>query len=136
MNTDVLISLIPGAAVVFLIIGFYKTALEKQVQAQEHIQGLLGKQQKASINLLTGKAQDLILKKRKKSKDGQLTKIDQLEIKLERANLLITAKEFLMICMGSAVLGGILSYFCFGQNMLLAILGGIGSTFLPYGYLL
>lgn len=136
MNTDVLISLIPGAAVVFLIIGFYKTALEKQVQAQEHIQGLLGKTQKASINLITGKEQDLILKKRKKNKDGQLTKIDQIEIKLERANLLITAKEFLMICVGSAFLGGLITYFCFGQNMLLAIVGGIGSTFLPYAYLL
>lgn len=135
MNMDILISLVPGAAVVLTIMGFYKTALEKQVQAQEHIQGLMGKEQKSLMSVITGKEQDAILKKRKKSKDGQLTKMDQLEIKLERANLLITPKEFILICIGSSVALGILGYFSCNQNMLLAIPIGIGGAFLPYLYL-
>lgn len=135
MNTDVLISLVPGASVAFLIIGLYKTFLEKQVQAQEHIQELLGKQ-KSNVNPLTGRDHDSILKKRKKSKNAQPSRIDQLEIKLERANLLITANEFLLICMGCAVLVGLIVHFCFGQNWLLSILGGFCGAILPYGYLL
>jgi tight adherence protein B len=136
MNTDVLISLIPGATVVFFIMGFYKTVLEKQVQAQEHIQELLGRNQTVGINPITGKEHDSILKKRKKSKGNSSSRIEQLEIKLERANLLITAKEFLLICLGSAVLGGLIFYLCFGQNVVLSVFGGLGSGLLPYAYLL
>lgn len=131
MNTDILISFIPALMVIFIVLGFYKTFLEKQVQAQEHIQGLLGNTQKSGTALL-GKDQDNILKRRKKSKDGQVSKIDILEIKLERANMLITPNEFLLISGGSAVVGGVLLWLTMGQNMILAILLGAGCGFLPY----
>lgn len=133
MNTDILISLIPGATVVFLIVGFYKTVLEKQVQAQEHIQDLLGKQKTGTT---TGRDQDNILKKRRKTKDGQASKLDELEIKLERANLLITVQEFIFICIGSAVVGGLFCHFAFGQNFILTLAAGIACGFAPYLYLI
>lgn len=136
MNMDMVISLIPGLTVVFFLLGFYKTALEKQVQAQEHIQELLGKTAKKSGNPLIGKDQDVILKKRKKNKDGQLSKIDVLEMKLERANMLITANEFIAISMGTAAVGGLILYMLLGQNIVLAVLLGLGCGFLPYGYMI
>ncbi|HEY9685746.1 MAG TPA: type II secretion system F family protein [Coleofasciculaceae cyanobacterium] len=132
MNMDLVIGLIPGLTVLFLIVGFYKTTMEKQVQAQERIQDLLSNPQKSGGKLLVGKDQDGILRKRKKSKDGQQTKIEVLEIKLERANMLITANEFMAICGGSALLGGILLYFILGQNMILALLLGLACSGLPY----
>jgi tight adherence protein B len=130
MNTNLLMGLIPGLAVLFLVVGFYKTALEKQVQAQEHIQDLLGKQRKAGGGLI--KEQENILKRRKKSKDGQMSKADMLEMRLERANILITVNEFIAISVGTAIGGGFLLYFLFGQNMILGILLGIGCAFLPH----
>jgi tight adherence protein B len=132
MENSMLISLVPAAGVIFLIAGFYKTLFEKQVQAQEHIQDLLGN---ASARNKPLKDQENILKRRKKNKDGTASKTDQLEIKLERANMLITASEFFMISAVSAFAGGLLTWLCFGQNLLLALpLGGVCSG-LPYAFM-
>lgn len=135
MNSNLLISLIPAAAVVLLIIGFYKTMLEKQVQAQEHIQDLLGKTGAKPAGGFLQKDQDNILKRRKKSKDGQLSKADILEIKLERANMIITANEFFMISLATGFIGSILVWFMSGQNLLITIPLGGGCLFLPYLYM-
>jgi tight adherence protein B len=133
MNTDVIISLIPAAMVIFLVMGLYKTFLEKQVKAQEHIQGLLSKKQ--TIGPVT-KDQENLLKRRKKSKDGQESKLDQLEIKLERANMLLTPNEFLMISVAAAIVGGFLCWLLLGKNILLGLLLGAGCGFLPYLFLI
>ena len=136
MNTNFLISLIPALAVSFLLVGVYKSFLEKKVQAQEHIQDLLGGEETKPLgDVLLGKNRDNILKKRKKSKDGQQTKLDRLEIKLERANLMITTNEFILISMGSSVICGLLIWFMFGQNLVLAVLLGAACCMLPYLYL-
>jgi tight adherence protein B len=136
MDSNIILSLIPAAAVTLLIIGFYKTTLEKQVQAQEHIQGLLGKTgTKASGSILGNKDQENILKKRKKSKDGQLSKTDVLEMKLERANILITANEFYLISLAVAFVSGVILWFMLGQNLFLAIPLGGACVFLPYLYM-
>lgn len=132
MENSMLISLIPATGVVLLILGFYKTMFEKQVQAQEHIQDLLGN---ASKQRKSG-AQENILKRRKKSKDGKLSKTDELEGKLERANILITPNEFLMISGAAAVVSGILIWLLFGQNLLLAIPLGAAGSGLPYVFVL
>jgi tight adherence protein B len=137
MNTNFLMSLIPAFAVFMLLFGVYKTFLEKKVQAQEHIQDLMGTSgAKPLVAALLGKNQDNILKKRKKNKDGQLSKMDALEIKLERANLMITTNEFILISMGVSVVGGLLLWLSMGQNLLLAIPLGGACSLLPYVYLL
>ena len=137
MNMQFLVSLIPAFAVFMLCMGLYKTFLEKKVQAHDHIQDLLGSSDtKASMAALLGKNQDNILKKRKKNKDGQPSKLDALDIKLERANLIITANEFILISLGTAVAGGLLTWLASGQNLLLTIPLTGGFAFLPYLYLL
>jgi len=136
MNTQFLMSLIPAFAVFMLLLGVYKTFLERKIQAQEHIQDLMGSgASKATMASLLGKNQDNILKKRKKSKDGQQSKLDQLEIKLERANLMITTMEFILISIGSAFAVGLIVWLAFGQNPLLGILVGVAGGGIPYLYL-
>ncbi len=137
MNMDLVMSIVPGLTVLFLIVGFYKTALEKQVQAQEHIQDLLGQSRNKPAGAAgLSKDHDNILKKRKKSKDGQLSKTDVLEIKLERANLLITPSEFTGISIGTAIGGGLLLFLILGQNIVLGVLLGAGCGALPYLFVL
>ncbi len=137
MNIKLLISLMPALAVFLLLMGLYKTFLEKKIQAQEHIQDLLGQgDNKPLVASLLGKNQDNILKKRKKNKSGQQSKLDALEIKLERANLLITPNEFIVICIGAALVCGLLVWLGTGGNVLLAIPLGAGGAGLPYVYLL
>jgi tight adherence protein B len=137
MNTSFLASLIPAFAVVMLLLGVYKSFFEKKVQAQEHIQELMGSAaSKTSMASLLGKNQDNILKKRKKNKDGQQSRMDQLEIKLERANLMITTSEFILISIGTAVAGGLLAFLAMGQNPVLGILLGVASGGAPYLYLM
>jgi tight adherence protein B len=134
MNMDLMMALIPGSMVLFLALGFYKTMFEKQVQAQERIQGLLAQ---PGTKAAAGPDQhELILKKRKKSKDGQQSKIDQLEIKLERANILITANEFIAICLAVAAVVGLLAFFMTGSNLILGILIGAVASFAPYLYII
>lgn len=129
MENSMLISLVPAAGVVLLIVGFYKTLFEKQVQAQEHIQDLLGN---ASTRNRPAKDQENILKRRKKNKDGKVSKADELETKLERANILITPNEFMMLSVVSAFAGGLLIWLMFGQNLVLAIPLGAACSGLPY----
>lgn len=135
MNMDLVISLVPGLTVLFLLLGFYKTMFEKKVQAQEHIHDLLNKTQKATAKGM-GREQDNILRKRKKSKDGQQSKIEALEIQLERANMIITANEFIGICAGSGVAGGFLFWIVTGQNILLGVLLGALSCGAPYVFMM
>lgn len=129
MENSMMISLVPAAGVILLIVGFYKTLFEKQVQAQEHIQDLLGQ---TATRDKPAKDQDNILKRRKKSRDGKVSKTDELETKLERANILITPNEFFMLSGVSAFAGGLLIWLLFGQNLLLAIPLGGACAGLPY----
>lgn len=132
MDNSLLISLIPATAILFLMLGLYETLLKKQVQAQEHIQTLLGKSGSPSK---TGKDQENILKRRKKNTTGKLSKTDELEIKLERANMLITPNEFYLISVGTALGGGLLAWLITGQNFLVALPVGGACSALPYGFM-
>lgn len=135
MDNGLLVGLIPAMAVTLLVIGCYKTMLEKQVQAQEHIHDLLAKGGGKTKGTLLAKEHENILKKRKKNKDGQPSRIDELETRLERANMLITANEFLLISAGVAVAGAVLIWFLTGRNFLLTILLGGGCSMLPYFFM-
>lgn len=130
MDKTLLMSLVPATGVVLLILGFYKTLFEKQVQAQEHIQELLGNASKRPKVV----GQDNILKRRKKNKEGKQSKTDELEARLERANILITPQEFLLLCGAAALVTGLLVWVLCGQNLLVAILLGAAGSGLPYGF--
>lgn len=136
MNTHVLMGLLPGLTVLFLLLGFYKTVLEKQVQTQEHVQELLGQPRREPSRY--AKTHDHILKKRKKNTDANAQALrlsDRLDMDLERANMLITAQEFIAVSVGVLLLGGFLGYWLVGQNTLLAIPLGLGAGLAPYGLL-
>lgn len=132
MDNNLLISLIPGIALISLAMWAYETFFKKQVQAQEHIQNLLST---ATAQGKPGKEQENILKRRKKNTTGKATKTEELEIKLERANMLITTQEFYMISAGTAVGGGLLGWLITGQNLLLALPIAGACTALPYGFM-
>jgi tight adherence protein B len=131
ITTEILIALIPAGMVACLIVGCYKTFLERQVRAQEHVQELLGGPRKVSA-AVPGRDQENILKRRKKNKDAPPSRIEQLEIRLERANMLITVKEFVLISLGVALVGGVLGWLMMGRNPLLTVLAAVGGGFVPY----
>jgi tight adherence protein B len=136
VNSQLLISLIPATMVVFLVLGLYKTFLEKQVQSREHIRAILGEQQTVLTTPVKSREQEKLLKRRKKNRPGEQdkppNKIDQLEAKLERANLLITPKEFLFISLGVVAVGGILGWLLSGGSIPLGMLFGSLSGLAPY----
>ena len=136
MNTELLLALIPAVAIVLLIMGIYKSGLEKKDKAQEHIQGLLNKKKADSSRQSSGlfsdkKHTDKILKKRKKKGQDE-TFVDRLDVELERANMPISPPEFMLICAGSGVLGAILLWLVFQLHVALAVLGGLGFVFAPF----
>ncbi|WMU93217.1 hypothetical protein EMOOHJMP_00022 [Microcystis phage MaAM05] len=132
MDNNLLTSLVPGIALISLAMWAYETFFKKQVQAQEHIQNLLST---SAAQGKPGKEQENILKRRKKNTTGKATKTEELEIKLERANMLITTNEFYLISAGSAVGGGLLAWLITGQNLLLALPVGGACSALPYGFM-
>lgn len=131
INMEMLTALLPAGMVVCLIIGGYKIFLEQQVRAREHVQELLGGPRKAVVTA-SGREQENILKRRKKNKDAPPSRIEQLEINLERANMLITVKEFLLISLGVGIVGGLLAWLLMGRNPLMIVLGVLGGGSAPY----
>ncbi len=136
MNTELIIALIPGIAVILLLLGLYKsTTLEKKVQAQENIERLLhDKKPTRPGGVFASKDSDQILKRRKKKK-GEESFLDNLETQLERANLIINPQEFILISLGSGVLTALAMMFVLGQNLIVSILLGAVGTLFPYVYL-
>ena len=135
ITTEQLVGLVPAGMVACLIMGCYKTFLEKQVQARERIQSLLSDPQKATRAVIP-RDQENLLKRRKKNKDAPPTRIEQLEIRLERANILITVKEFILIALGLAATGGMIIWLLFGQNILFTLIAIIAGGLSPYGFVL
>ncbi|MGE0199519.1 MAG: type II secretion system F family protein [Candidatus Melainabacteria bacterium] len=138
MNAENIMALMPALMVVFLILGVYKTVFEKKVQAQENIQNLLNAPTAGgAYGVMGGKNTEQLLKRRKRvNKDGD--KVDtweKMELQLEQANLLLRPNEFIMICVGTAIAGGILLFLMMGQNLLIALPGGIGCFFAPFVYM-
>ena len=131
MNTDFFLPLVASGSVTLLLVGVYKTTFEKNVQAKERVANLM-----TSAHAVPRDAarQENILKKRKKSgkKDGQKSAMDKLEIALERANLLITPNEFLMMCGGSALIVMFITRMFLGLPLPLAILLGLCGSAFPY----
>jgi tight adherence protein B len=135
ITTEQLVSLVPAGMVACLIMGCYKTFLEKQVQARERIQSLLSDPQKAARPALP-RDQENLLKRRKKNKDAPPTRVEQIEIRLERANILITVKEFVLISLGVGAAASTIVWLLFGQNILFALLAAVAGGFFPHGFVL
>ncbi|MBX2861114.1 MAG: type II secretion system F family protein [Vampirovibrio sp.] len=131
MTPETLLIILIAATVFLLLVGFYKTSFEKKVQAQEHIQGMLAGKKGAGAMGRGGQNED-ILRKRNKEKDSFIAR---LETDLERANLLLRVNELIMICLVTAVLGFLISNYLMVWGMIISILTGIGSFFIPFLYL-
>lgn len=135
ITSEQLVSLVPAGMVACLIMGCYKTFLEKQVQARERIQSLLSDPQKAARAPLP-RDQENLLKRRKKNKDAPPTRVEQIEIRLERANILITVKEFVLISLGVGAAASIIVWLLFGQNLFFAFLAAAVGGLVPHGFVL
>jgi tight adherence protein B len=132
MNTDALFFI--AASVVFFLIylGVYKLTLEKTVKARENIQQLLrDPKQAAPGQARYRQQQEVILKRRPKDEKSFLYR---LEIKLERANLLVKPQEFLGIGVGLALVAALFTYFI-GQSIFAVLIAGVAGFFLPQLYL-
>lgn len=134
IQNEVLMALIPGIFVTLLLLGAYKTFFEQKDTAKEHIQDLLT--DKRHSRTAGRKESGDLLKKRKKKKGETPSMQDRLEIALERANLLITPTEFLMISLGAGVFVAFFAIFLLGQNPFLGILFGLAGCFLPKLFLM
>jgi tight adherence protein B len=130
MNTDFLFILLPALTVFLFIQGIYKVTLEKKVKAQENIQELIGGK-KATGGVPMRARHEVLLKR--KNKDDQ-SKLAQLEMMLERANLLIKPQEFFLLCLAAGVAVGMVA-FSASQPFPLAVLLGGGGCFLPLLFL-
>jgi len=139
MNHELLMALVPGLFVTVLMVGAYKTFLEKKDTAKEHIQDLLTDKRTArpSSNLpFARKDSGEILKKRKKKKGEIPSFNDKLEIELERANLLITPPEFILISLGVGALVAFAAIFLFGQNPFFGVVFGVLGCLVPKGFVM
>lgn len=134
MDTDFLIALIPGLVIAFLLIGIYKSVFEKKETAKGHIDDLLGERKAKALPGVLAAGGD-ILKKRKKKK-GKESFADRLEMDLERANLMVSPTEFMFISAGVGVVIAFMAMVAFGQNIIVAVLLGVGGTFIPKLFLM
>ncbi len=141
MNTDLLMAIIPGITVTLFILGLYKVVFEKKIQAQENIQHLSASISSSSpvsnsVGFFVKEKKDKILKRRKKKAEGEKESItDKLEDDLERANLILHPKEFLLMCVGTALGCGLVAVFIFQIHFILGGLIGVASYFVPFLYL-
>ncbi|MBK8189605.1 MAG: type II secretion system F family protein [Vampirovibrionales bacterium] len=141
MNMDGILIALVASTVFMALMAAYKALLEKQVKAREHVESVVGRAAGAGVStsgasLLTGASigSEAVLKRRKKQGDAQ-TALDRLETDLERANMLIRSREFLMICGGVGAIAGLIAVVVLGQAPFIGILAGLGGLFTPAAYL-
>ena len=121
-----------------LAIGLSQMLGNKEADARDNIRALLSEEAEEAEKTKTGALfnkedePESLLKKRSKDTESWRFK---LENKLERANLLIKVNEFFMISLAAASVIYVMSASLFGLGWGLAIPVGIGSFFLPGGYL-
>lgn len=136
MENTTLVAIMVGVSVTLTVIFLYKGLLEKKMQAQENIGDLLSNQG-GRTSPIKNKSVERILKKRKpkKEKGEKASFTDNLDTDLERANMPITATEYILVCFGVALAGFLFAAFGMGQNIIIAILIGVCSFFAPFLFL-
>jgi tight adherence protein B len=139
MSLDTILYLLLAFTMFLFFFGLYKSTMEKKVQARENIQSLLGgeeaarKQSQSNLTLFKKREEEALLRKR--AKKGGKSKAYELEIKLERANLMLRVEEFVLMCLLSGALGFVLGLLLGGMNPLFGVGGLVGGVFLPYLFL-
>lgn len=103
--------------------GAYKALFAKNDDARSRLKDLVSDTTTSHQRKLELQTQVHVLK-RKRSKKNLSKKAQELEILLERANLLIKPEEFMLFSFGLAGLGALIP-FLFGWGWLLAIVGGV-----------
>jgi tight adherence protein B len=131
MSTETLLIICLAATIFILVYGIYETTLGKKETAKDNIKQLLGTQ-KPSNAVEFKQQQDVALKKHKK---GDETFIAKLEVKLERANLMIKPQEYLLICCFVGAFTVPIAAFMFGIPFPVAVLLGIAGGFFPMLFL-
>lgn len=127
MNIDNIIIICLVITFFILFLGIYQTTLGKKESAKENIKTLLGNQ-KGTNPADFKNQQEIALKRHKK---GDATFMAKLELKLERANMMIKSNEFVIICVVSGIITVPVCAFMFGLPLPVAILLGFGGAFLP-----
>lgn len=130
MDYETIVTLIITGTVFFFLFGIYRTTIGKQEQAKDNIKTLMGTKKATAVDVR--QHQDNVLKKRKKG-DANLSA--RIEIKLERANMMITFSEFLMICIVSGVLCFLIALLALGLGPFFGLIIGLGGGFFPYLFL-
>jgi tight adherence protein B len=130
MNIDWLLWLLPTGMFLCLYLGLYQLTLAKRMQAKATIQGVF--QRTIGPNATTGKAgqktTEVLFKKRTNA--SALAWFAQLDLRLERANWLISVPEFLAISVGMALLMGCIGFFT-GQHPVLMLVLMVAGFLLP-----
>lgn len=124
------ILLLPVIPIVLIFAGIYYMFFAKRDQAREFVHQLFNEEDhKEKMKRI--QQQHFVLKKRRK--DGSKF-LQRLDMDLEMANLLIKPNEFIMISLGTMVVG-FLIVFILGKGLFLSILGAVAGLFMPKLYL-
>lgn len=112
MDQTSLIPLCIGLLVFFLALGIYQSFFSKAVKARDRFDNTLGVDPKtARIQAIRERHNETILKQREKSKNPKnAQQALDLEIKLERANILMTPGEYRLVQLGIAAVAGLLGF--------------------------
>lgn len=124
------IYLVPILPIGFVFAGIYYAFFAKQDKARHYVQTLFDDTDREE-HMKRVRQQHFVLKKRRQD---QHKMVQQLDMDLERANLLLKPKEFLLISFGALVVC-FLIVLILGKGPLLSLLAGVGGLFLPKIYL-
>jgi tight adherence protein B len=118
MDVNSLIPIFMGLTVFMLAMGLYQTFFAKAVHARDRFDSTLGVDPKqARLQEIRQRHNETILKQRESVKAGEspTDKTLALEMKLERANLLIKPSEYRLIQLGIALVTALLGWLMGGH---------------------
>src|SRR5690606_5403017 len=110
--------------------GIYYTFFAKQDKARQYVQTLFDDSDR-NEHMKRVRQQHFVLKKRRQDQNKL---VQELDMDLERANLLLKPKEFLIISFGALAVCFIIAMLM-GKGPLVALLAGVGGLFIPKIYL-
>jgi tight adherence protein B len=133
MNFDTLLFIFPAITIFLFAYGFYVFIMERRVKAHENIKSLISSEvDQQKVDLAKKRQSSQVLKKRNKDEKSFFA---QLEAQLERANLLLRADEFILICLGFGVLSFLICLVVMRHAFALCLAEGLAGSFIPYLYI-
>ncbi len=131
MDTFTLLILCAGATTFFLAVGIYQSFFAKRVKVRDRFEQQTEDPTEARRRKIQETHNDNILKQRKGKASN---KSMAMEVKLERANMMIQPGEFSMICMVCAVITGLLTW-AFSQNIIFGVIALFLGFQFPHWYM-